>query len=127
MARPRLGVDQAVPTERAQGVTAAFNLNLLVRANRELGADFDLDGFEHVAVWNLERSRMEMHLRAARDMEVHIGGAMIPFVAGETIHTESSRKFTEASVTAMAEAAGWRVVSFQQSPDPSVALVLLAA
>ena len=111
----------------AQGVTAAFNRNLLVRANRELSADFDLDGFEHVAVWNLERSRMEMHLRAVRDMEVHIGGAMIRFVAGETIHTESSRKFTEASVTAMAEAAGWRVVSFQQSPDPSVALVLLAA
>ncbi|OYX57899.1 MAG: L-histidine N(alpha)-methyltransferase [Brevundimonas subvibrioides] len=111
----------------AQGVTAAFNRNLLVRANRELGADFDLDGFAHVAVWNHERSRMEMHLRAARDMEVHIGGAKIPFVAGETIHTESSRKFTEASVTAMAEAAGWRVVSFQQSPDPSVALVLLAA
>ena len=111
----------------ARGVTAAFNRNLLVRANRELGADFDLDGFAHVAVWNHERSRMEMHLRAARDMEVHIGGAKIPFVAGETIHTESSRKFTEASVTAMAEAAGWRVVSFQQSPDPSVALVLLAA
>ncbi|WP_426039125.1 ergothioneine biosynthesis protein EgtB [Brevundimonas sp. DC300-4] len=111
----------------AQGVTAAFNRNLLVRANRELGADFDLDGFAHVAVWNLERSRMEMHLRAARDMEVHIGGAVIPFVAGEIIHTESSRKFTEASVTGMAEAAGWRVVSFQKSPDPSVALVLLAA
>ena len=111
----------------AQGVTAAFNRNLLVRANRELGADFDLEGFEHVAVWNLERSRMEMHLRAARDMEVRIGGAMIQFVAGETIHTESSRKFTEASVTAMAKAAGWRVVSFQKSPDPSVALVLLAA
>ena len=111
----------------AAGVTAAFNKNLLVRANRDLGADFDLDGFEHVAVWSAERSRMEMHLRAARDMEVHIGGAMIAFLAGETIHTESSRKFTEASVTAMAEAAGWRVVSFQQSPDPSVALVMLAA
>ncbi len=52
---------------------------------------------------------------------------MIPFAAGETIHTESSRKFTQDSVTTMAEAAGWRVVSFEQSPDPSVALVLLAA
>ncbi len=67
-----------------------------------------------------------MHLRATRDMEVHIGGVVIPFVAGETIHTESSRKFTQASVTAMVEAAGWRVASFEQSPDPSVALVLLA-
>lgn len=111
----------------AQGVTAAFNRNLLVRANRELGADFDLDAFEHLAVWNEESSRIEMHLRATWDMKVQIGGAVIPFVAGETIHTESSRKFTQASVTAMAEAAGWRVVSFEQSPDPSVALVLLAA
>jgi len=111
----------------AQGVTAAFNKNLLVRANRELNADFDLDAFEHVAIWNVDRSRMEMHLRATRAMQVQIGGAVIPFAAGETIHTESSRKFTEASVTAMAEAAGWRVVSFEQSPDPSVALVLLAA
>ncbi len=110
----------------AQGVTAAFNRNLLVRANRDLGADFDLDSFEHLAVWNAGLSRMEMHLRATRDMEVHIGGVVIPFVAGETIHTESSRKFTQASVTAMVEAAGWRVASFEQSPDPSVALVLLA-
>lgn len=110
----------------AQGVTAAFNKNLLVRANRELGADFDLDAFDHVAVWNVEKSRMEMHLRATRAMEVHIGGATISFAAGETIHTESSRKFTQASVTAMSETAGWRVVSFQQSPDPAVALVLLA-
>ncbi|MFC5345344.1 ergothioneine biosynthesis protein EgtB [Brevundimonas staleyi] len=111
----------------AQGVTAAFNRNLLVRANRELGADFDLDAFQHVAVWNVDKSRMEMHLKATRAMEVHIGAAVIAFAEGETIHTESSRKFTEASVTAMAEAAGWRVVSFQRSPDPSVALVLLAA
>lgn len=111
----------------AQGVTAAFNRNLLVRANRDLGADFDLDAFEHLAIWNVERSRMEMHLRATRDMEVRIGGVVIAFAAGETIHTESSRKFTLGSVTAMAEAAGWRVVSFEQSPDPSVALVLLAA
>ncbi len=111
----------------AQGVTAAFNKNLLVRANRELGADFDLDAFDHVAVWNVEKSRMEMHLRAARTLEVRIGSAVVAFEAGETIHTESSRKFTEASVTAMSEAAGWRVASFHQSPDPSVALVLLAA
>ena len=111
----------------AAGVTAAFNRNLLVRANRELGADFDLEAFKHVAIWNADRSRMEMHLRADRDMVVRIGEAVIPFAAGETIHTESSRKFTEASVTAMAQAAGWRVVSFAQSPEPSVALVLLAA
>lgn len=110
----------------AQGVTAAFNKNLLVRANRELGANFDLDGFQHLAVWNADRSRMEMHLRAERDMTVRVGEAEIQFASGETIHTESSRKFTEASVTAMAEAAGWRVAAFRTSPEPSVALALLA-
>lgn len=110
----------------AQGVTSAFNRNLLVRANRELGANFDLDGFRHLAVWNADQSRMEMHLRAERDMTVRLGEVEIRFVAGETIHTESSRKFTEASVTAMAEAAGWRVAAFQTSPEPSVALALLA-
>ncbi len=111
----------------AQGVTAAFNRNLLVRANRELDADFDLEAFEHRVVWNAERSRMEMHLRAKRQTVVHLGGTAIPFEAGETIHTESSRKFTPDSLTAMAEAAGWRVALVQHGPDPAVALALLTA
>lgn len=111
----------------AQGVTAAFNMNLLVRANRELGADFDLDAFEHLAIWNGERSRMEMHLRARRNTTVRLGSETFAFAAGETIHTESSRKFSAESVTDMVEAAGWRVVSLQQSSDPAVALVLLTA
>lgn len=111
----------------AAGVTAMFNRNLLVRANRELGADFDVAGFDHVAIWNAARSRMEMHLRASRDMSVRIGPARIDFAAEETIHTESSRKFTEADVIAMAEAAGWRVETFRQGPAPSVALALLKA
>ncbi len=111
----------------AQGVTAAFNRNLLVRANRELDADFDLDDFEHLAVWNPARSRMEMHLRALRSATIRIGEAVIDFQAGETIHTESSRKFTRTSVTAMAEAAGWTVVAFEQGSEPSVAVALLSA
>jgi dimethylhistidine N-methyltransferase len=111
----------------AQRVTAAFNRNLLTRANRELGADFDLDLFVHEARWNAEQSRMEMHLKAVADTTVHIGGVSFAFAAGETIHTESSRKFTEASVTAMAQAAGWQVAEFRASPEPSVALVLLSA
>lgn len=110
----------------AEGVTAAFNRNVLVRANRELGADFDLDGFSHLAVWNAERSRMEMHLRATRPMTVRIGDIPVTFKAGETIHTESSRKFTEATVTAMAEAAGWHVTAFETSAAPAVAMVVLA-
>ena len=109
------------------GVTAAFNRNLLVRANAELGADFDLDAFRHRAVWNAEKSRMEMHLEAVRPTVAHIQGRRFEFAAGETLHTENSRKFTEAAVTDMAEAAGWRVVRFDVSPAPSVALVLMSA
>ncbi|MGQ2992005.1 MAG: ergothioneine biosynthesis protein EgtB [Brevundimonas sp.] len=111
----------------AQGVTAAFNRNVLVRANRELGADFDLDGFSHLALWNAERSRMEMHLRAERDMTVHVGDVAIAFKAGETIHTESSRKFTRETVAEMAAASGWRVMAFETSAEPAVALALFAA
>ncbi len=111
----------------AQGVTAAFNKNLLIRANRELGADFDLDAFVHEARWNAVDSRIEMHLRAERDMAVRLGAETFRFSAGETIHTESSRKFTEHSVSTMAEAAGWRVVEFRSSAAPSVAVAVLAA
>ncbi|GAA0869380.1 hypothetical protein GCM10009116_12160 [Brevundimonas basaltis] len=109
----------------AAGVTAAFNRNLLVRANRELKAGFDVDGFAHRAVWNPDASRMEMHLEATRDMEVRIDGRAIAFHKGETIHTESSRKFTEASVRELAAASGWTVAAFEAGPAPSVALVLL--
>jgi len=110
----------------AQGVTAAFNLNLLARANRELGAGFQLDGFEHQAIWNAEQSRMEMHLAAIRGQTVRIGDRTFEFKAGETIHTESSRKFTRDSVSALAVAAGWTVAAFETSPQPSVALALLS-
>lgn len=111
----------------AQGVTAAFNRNLLVRANRELGADFDVDAFAHRAVWNAEASRMEMHLQATRHMAVHIDGRRIVFARGETIHTENSHKFTEGSVRDLAAASGWRVAEFREGPAPSVALALLEA
>ncbi|WP_339914438.1 ergothioneine biosynthesis protein EgtB [uncultured Brevundimonas sp.] len=111
----------------SQGVTAAFNLNLLARANRELDADFDLDAFEHQAVWNATRSRMEMHLTARRDLAVDLDGQRIAFARGETIHTESSRKFTETTLRAMAEAAGWTVSRFETGPAPAVALALLEA
>ena len=77
------------------GVTAAFNRNLLVRINRELGADFDLGGFAHRAVWNQEASRIEMHLVSTRPQHVRIPAAHIEFVMreGETIWTESSYKY----------------------------------
>lgn len=128
-----LGVDLVKTTDvlvaaydDASGVTAAFNQNLLVRANRELGADFDLRGFRHRAIWNAEQSRMEMHLEATRDQIVRIGDDRFEFRAGETIHTESSRKFTHDSVSSMAVASGWTVTAFEASDEPSVAIVLLS-
>ena len=111
----------------AQGVTAAFNRNLLVRANRELGMDFTPEAFAHAAVWNAEQSRIEMHLRATRSMTVHLDKLAFHLGEGETIHTESSRKFDEVSVKAMAEAAGWRLTAFAIGEAPSVALALLVA
>ena len=111
----------------AAGVTAAFNRNLLVRANRDLGAGFDVDSFAHRARWNEAASRMEMHLEATRDMVVELGDRRFDFARGETIHTESSRKYTEVSVRELAAAAGWTVAGFETGPAPSVALALLEA
>jgi L-histidine N-alpha-methyltransferase len=92
------------------GVTAAFNLNLLARINRELGADFDLAQFEHEARWNTSERRIEMHLRSTRDQFVTIPAARleIGFKEGETIWTESSHKYQPAEVIAMAERTGFR-------------------
>jgi dimethylhistidine N-methyltransferase len=93
----------------AAGVTAAFNLNLLRRLNREAGADFDLDGFRHAALWNDGESRIEMHLVSARDQIVHIGGRSIAFREGETIHTENSYKHTSERLIEIARGAGWEM------------------
>jgi len=93
----------------AAGVTAAFNLNLLHRLNRELGADFDPGAFQHRAIWNPDRERVEMHLVSARDQTVHLDGEAFVFRAGETIHTENSHKFRLEGFAAMAGAAGFAV------------------
>jgi L-histidine Nalpha-methyltransferase len=91
------------------GVTAAFNLNLLARINRELGADFDLDQFEHVARVNCDARRVEMHLRSRRDQTVNIPEAelLIAFREGETIWTESSHKYAQEEVFEIARASGF--------------------
>lgn len=91
----------------AANVTAAFNLNVLARANRELGADFDLASFEHQAFFNARLSRIEMHLKSTRAQTAHVDGADLAFSAGETIHTESSYKYTLESFVALAARAGW--------------------
>lgn len=91
----------------AAGVTAAFNLNLLVRANRELGTDFDLDGFAHGAFYNSPRRRIEMHLVSRRPQRVHLDGLAYAFEEGETLHTENSYKFSIDSLRALAAEAGF--------------------
>jgi dimethylhistidine N-methyltransferase len=93
----------------SQGVTAAFNLNVLARLNRELDGDFPLGAFAHDARFNARHSRVEMHLQARADLNVRLAGATIGFTAGETIHTENSYKFTQAGISAMAARAGWSV------------------
>jgi len=109
----------------AAGVTAAFNLNLLARANREAGADFDLDAFEHRAVWNADESRIEMHLVSRRDQSVRVGGASFAFRAGESLHTENSYKFTVGGFEALAASAGWTTGRRWVSPPPEFAVILL--
>jgi dimethylhistidine N-methyltransferase len=91
----------------AAGVTAAFNLNVLTRLNRELGADFDLTAFAHRARWNARCSRMEMHLQSLTPQTVTIAGTRIRFAAGETIHTENSYKFTAAAIQALLAGSGF--------------------
>jgi dimethylhistidine N-methyltransferase len=91
----------------AEGVTAKFNLNLLARINRELGADFDLSAFEHHACYNGEQKRIEMHLASTKRQKVKVGGKAFMFRAGETIHTENSYKYTIESFQAMARGTGW--------------------
>ena len=94
------------------GVTAAFNKNLLVRINRELHGDFDLDGFAHRAAWNANEQRIEMHLVSVRDQIVRIAAARaeIRFVRDEWIWTESSYKYSEAQISEMGARAGFGVV-----------------
>jgi L-histidine Nalpha-methyltransferase len=90
------------------GVTARFNLNLLVRINRELGGTFKLDTFEHHAFYNRERHRVEMHLASLRRQKVKVAGDTFDFRIGETIHTENSYKYSIESLGALARGAGWQ-------------------
>ena len=94
----------------AQGVTAAFNLNVLRHINRELGADFDLDAFRHDARFNAAEGRIEMHLTSLKAQRVTLAGRVFEFRAGETIHTENSYKYEIAEFQALARTAGFEAV-----------------
>lgn len=111
-----IGVDMvkdARVIERAyndsQGVTAAFNLNLLERANRELGANFQVNRFRHEAVFDRLHSRIEMHLVSQSPQRVNISGAMVHFTAGERIVTEYSYKYRLQQLEELFRASGWRL------------------
>jgi dimethylhistidine N-methyltransferase len=108
------------------GVTAAFNLNILHRLNRELGANFDTGCFRHQARWNRGKSRIEMHLQSTRDQSVNIPGAEVKlqFAAMETIHTESSYKFTGETLAALLNDAGFAIEQTWTDPRQWYALTL---
>ena len=91
----------------AQGVTAAFNLNLLMRINRELDGNFELSAFEHHAFYDVNEGRIEMHLRSLRDQHVSVAGQAFHFAAGETIHTENSCKYSIDEFQRLAREAGF--------------------
>jgi dimethylhistidine N-methyltransferase len=93
----------------AAGVTAAFNLNLLERINRDLGASFDLDAFEHQAGYAEPRGRVEMQLRSLRDQTVRVAGRKFHFAAGETIHTENSYKYSTDEFHDLASRSRWQL------------------
>ncbi len=112
----------------AQGVTAAFDLNLLTRINRELEGSFDVQSFRHRAVWDDEESRIEMRLESLRDQVVAVAGRRFAFEAGETIHTENSYKYAPEVFAALAERAGWVVErTWSAAPPHAFAVTLLRA
>lgn len=101
----------------SEQVTAAFNLNILERINRELGADFCIDNFAHEARWNEYISAIEMHLVSRIRQRVHISDSVFLFEVGETIITEWSRKFALNDIAALTERNGWRLARTWQDPD----------
>ncbi len=111
----------------AQGVTGRFNKNLLTRINRELDGSFEVDGFEHLALWNAEQQRMEMHLVSRHEQTASVAGQTFHFGEGERLHTENSHKFTPESFAALAASAGWKVSQQWVSAAPEVALFTLQA
>ncbi|GIT89574.1 dimethylhistidine N-methyltransferase [Jannaschia pagri] len=129
-----LGADlvKEVPTlvaayDDAAGVTAAFNRNVLHRLNREAGANFDVAAFAHEARWCDDPARIEMHLVATRAMQVTLGPEVIHFANGESIHTESCRKYTPDTLGQLAEAAGWGLAELLTDEQDRFAVAILQA
>lgn len=111
----------------AGGVTAAFDLNILTRINRELGADIPVESFAHEARWNAATSAVEMHLVAQKPVTFSIDGRAFSMTAGETIHTENSRKYDVKGLTALVEEAGWSLDEVWTDEDKLFAVMGLKA
>jgi L-histidine N-alpha-methyltransferase len=113
----------------AAGVTAEFNRNILLVVNRELGADFAVEEFQHVAIWDAASEWMEMRLRPAREQQVTISdlGMTVSFAAGEDLRTEISAKFRRRGIEAELAAAGLRTLRFWTDPDGDFGLTLAQA
>lgn len=123
-ARLIIGVDLKKDVRRlirayddAEGVTAAFNLNVLKRANRELDADFDVDQFDHLATYDERHGRVDLYLVSQAEQTVNVLGETIDFAAGERIHTEHSHKYDIEGFHALAARAGWQPVETWTDAD----------
>ncbi|MEL6363415.1 MAG: L-histidine N(alpha)-methyltransferase [Pseudomonadota bacterium] len=109
----------------AAGVTADFNTNVLLRMKSELDARIEIGAFRHRAIWNADLERIEMHLEATRATEIVLDDRSFAFAEGETIHTESSHKYTEARLRERAEAGGWSVSEIWKDARGWFAVALL--
>jgi L-histidine Nalpha-methyltransferase len=129
-----IGMDKVKPVDRLlaayddnRGITAAFNLNLLERINRELDADIPLDAFRHEARWNDILSRIEMHLVATRDVRFTVSGREFEFAEGSSIHTENSHKYGARGARVLLLAGGWTPVAEWTDPAGDFAIILAEA
>lgn len=120
--------DILVPAyDDAQGVTAAFNVNLLERINRELAGTIPVDAFRHRALWNADAARIEMHLEAQRDVEFTVDGRIFAMDGGETIHTENSHKYGPNGGRMLLRAGGWTPIREWTDPQDWFGLILCEA
>ncbi|HEX6218632.1 MAG TPA: L-histidine N(alpha)-methyltransferase [Sphingomicrobium sp.] len=129
-----IGMDRVKPVKRLiaayddpQGVTAAFNLNLISRINRELNGDIPDGAFRHEARWNEMLSRIEMHLVATRDVSFAVEGQQFSFAEGQSIHTENSHKYGERGARLMLLAGGWTPHHEWTDPSGDFAIILAEA
>lgn len=111
----------------AQGVTAAFNLNLAHRINRELDGTLPVEALSHRAVWNDTRARIEMHLEAQRGLVFQAAGRTFTMAAGETIHTENSHKYDRRSAAMLLRAGGWEPCAIWQDAEDHFMVILANA